>query len=157
MITTDVVLALIAVLALILVAGASLTYTSPVAGSVYNGASSPVIIPVGQWELNPTGRAADVTQTDAGGGAAYRGFVQDPEWSFTLFLDDASFAIATTYAFGTQIASLAFKYGGGSKVSIVANTMSMGARIALNANGDPISVTVSGKGGTVTHNANVPS
>lgn len=131
-----------------------LSYTSPVGGHVYTNA---VAIPVGQWDGNWTGRPADVTQTDGGGGSSYRGFVQDPEWSFMIFLDDASFSLMTAAAFGTQMVPLAFRYGAGNKCSIVTGSMSLGPHMVLNANGDPIGVTVAGKGGTVLHNQNLPS
>lgn len=123
---------------------------TPVGGHVYNGA---VAVPVNQWSGNWQGRLVEVTQTDGAGGTVYAAFVVDPDWSFTLFLDDADAAVAAGFVIGTKLALVKFKLGGLSTFDKVANTTVGGISRVLNANGDPIGVTVSGKGGTLTLNA----
>ena len=123
---------------------------TPVGGHAYNGA---LPVPVNQWRGNWQGRGVEVTQTDAGGGTVYAVFVVDPEWSFTLFLDDTDAAIAAGFVIGTKLALVKFKLGGLSTFDKVANTTVVSTERVLNANGDPIGVTITGKGGTLLLNA----
>jgi hypothetical protein len=126
-----------------------LTLISPVGGHVYN---DQVSVPVAQWEGNWQTRRVEVTMTDDLGGTRYRGFVQDPEWSFTLYLNDTDAAVAAGFTIGTELATVKFKLGASSGYDIVSRTEVLGVRRVLNANGEPIGVTVTGAGGTVALN-----
>lgn len=123
-----------------------LDLVSPVGGHVYNGVVS---VPVAQWEGNWQGRRVETTMTDGGGGTRYKAFVQDPEWSFNLYLDDTDAAVAAGFTVGTELAQVSFGLGALNAYDVVTNTTVLGVRRILNANGEPIGVTVTGAGGTV--------
>jgi len=123
-----------------------LTPVTPVGGSIKVGV---VTIPDQQWEGNWTGPLADVTQTDGAGGSSFRGFVQVPEWSFTLFYDTTDAAVAAGLVFGAVV-TIEFLLGGSGLADIVTGTTVAGVRRVLDAKGETaIGVTITGKGGTV--------
>lgn len=133
-----------------------MAFTTPVGGSVTKSSGTNVTVPVAQWTGNWQGRPAEVTQTDNGGGTSYRVFVTDPKWSFTLYLDDTDAAPAAGFTIGA-ILDVAFKLGGLATADVLLNTTVFGIDRVLNANGDPIGVTVNGGGGALTLNTTIPS
>lgn len=130
-----------------------LTPVTPVGGHVIVGTL--VTLPIGSWEGNWEGRAAEVTHTDGGGATFYRVFVVDAEWSFTIMYDTTDAAVAAGLIPGA-IATLRFLLGGGGKCDTLVGTTVLGMRRVLDAKGEtPIGVTVHGKGGALTLGASV--
>lgn len=124
-----------------------LTPVTPVGGSLVVGVTT---VPVGMWEGNWEGRAAEVTHTDGAGATSYRAFVIDAEWSFTMMYDTTDAAVAAGLTVGA-IVTIKFLLGGGGKCDLVTNTTVLGIRRILDAKGEtPIGVTIHGKGGVVT-------
>lgn len=130
------------------------TIPSPVGSSVYNAL---VAVPVGMWTGNWTGAMAPIARTDLAA-MQYRGFVQDNSWEFTLPFDSTDSAVAAGFVFGTVISELAFALGSGGKCDLLYNTTVEKVTRNMNADGtQPISVTVSGKGGSLTLNTPLPT
>ena len=132
-----------------------MSIVSPVGGHVYNATVS---VPVGRWTGNWQGRPAETTTTDGAGGTSYAVFVNDPQWEFTLPLDSSDAAVAAGFVNGMVLSNLALKLGNLSKCDLVQGTTVFGIRRELDASGQtPIAVTVTGGGGIITLNTNLPA
>jgi len=132
--------------------------TSATGGSVYIGASSPTIVPNGSWNGNWRTILANVTQSDCGGATKYFPTNHDPSWTISLCRDDTAYPEAVGLTTGTVIAAIFFRLGSATKADKIVNTTVESVDPVVDtATGEVVRVTITGKGGLVTFNQNLPS
>lgn len=118
--------------------------------------SNPVAVAVGRWAGDWDSRLAEVTQSDSGGGTAYKHVVEDPKWTAEFAFDDTIFIETLGWDSGTELEEIFFKKGASALCDLVSNTTVETVNYTCDNQGDVVRVRVTGKGGTVTTNVGVP-
>ena len=111
---------------------------------------------VSQWTGNWMNRLAEVTNSGFAG-SQYAPTLPDPSWSINLPRDDTAFPEALAIVEGTILANVYFKLGADSKYERVQMTTVESVQKVCNNAGDVVRITITGKGGIVTHNTSAPT